>query len=195
MKLQVLILFSTLNLYTSSMALADQWKAKAAFWKLQERYQVGDSIPVIVLIQSFAKAWNIEESLLAAQATIESNWDVCALSKSGAQGIFQVLPSTARGFLKKDSYFDPIDNAFVSTWYLNKALSVNGNNVMKALAFYHGGPNKRLHKEKTANYVAKVFELYNEFSKKGWLRKVPISIKRQDCSHLINTKSRGASHD
>ncbi len=195
MKVLILALFFTVNFSTFSMVQADQWKAKTAYWKLQERYRVGDSIPVIVLIQSFAKAWNIEESLLAAQVDIESNWTVCSLSVDGAQGIFQVLPSTAREFLKKESYYDPIDNALVGTWYLKKALMGNNNNLVKALALYHAGPNISLHGEKTANYVAKVIKRYNEFSKNGWLRKVPLSIKRQTCSHLIKAKNKGAAHD
>ncbi|PCH96882.1 MAG: hypothetical protein COB83_03975 [Gammaproteobacteria bacterium] len=195
MKSLILTMFFTINLSASSIVQAEQWKAKAALWKLQERYQIGDSIPVIILIQSFSKAWNIEASLLAAQVTIESNWNVCALSKSGAQGIFQILPSTAREFLEKESYYDPIDNAFVSTGYFKKALTANSNNLMKALAFYHGGPNRLIHGEKTADYVAKVLKRYNEYNKNGWLLKVPISIRRQNCSHLIKAKNKVVTDD
>jgi peptidoglycan DL-endopeptidase CwlO len=57
----------------------------------------------------FAKAgarYGVSPKLLAAVAKVESGYDPKAVSKAGAQGLMQLMPSTARG-LGVDNSFDP----------------------------------------------------------------------------------------
>ncbi|MBM2617378.1 transglycosylase SLT domain-containing protein [Actinoplanes sp. LDG1-06] len=57
----------------------------------------------------FVKAGNrygVSPKLLAAVAKVESGYDPQAVSKAGAQGLMQLMPSTARGLGVKNS-FDP----------------------------------------------------------------------------------------
>lgn len=183
-----------ITLWQSSVN-ANIWKAKSAYWKLQKQYQIGETIPSIVLVKSFADAWGIPVDLLAAQITHESNWDVCAFSNANAQGLFQVLPSTAKQFLDKNSYFDPIDNAFAATAYLKEGLIINGNDYTKALAYYHGGPNKRIHGKKTKDYVSQVLARYSKFKMNGWLNIAPISVKRTECLHKLVAEKTGGNRD
>lgn len=88
------------------------------------------------LIAEWALAWEIDPNLIATVIQIESCGDPYAVSGSGAQGLFQVMPF----------HFDPGEdmlniqnNARRGLSYLNGGLDVSEGHAGLALAGYNGG--------------------------------------------------------
>lgn len=63
-------------------------------------------------------------------------------SGAGAQGFFQLLPSTAYGEFKLDPT-DPLQNIEAGVRYLRQGLDRNAGDVKRAAMYYHGGPNEQ----------------------------------------------------
>jgi peptidoglycan DL-endopeptidase CwlO len=63
-------------------------------------------VPYADLFVQAGNRYGVSPKLLAAVAKVESGYDPRAVSKVGAQGLMQLMPSTARGLGVKDS-FDP----------------------------------------------------------------------------------------
>lgn len=96
------------------------------------------------LVLDSAERYAVEARLLAAVATVESQWDPRALGTHGDSGLMQILPSTAEwiaGKMGLQSYdlFDPTMNMHMGAWYLQSLYGEYGDWNM-ALAAYNGGP-------------------------------------------------------
>lgn len=111
--------------------------------------------------QAAAETYQIPENLLKAVAKAESDFNPNAVSHCGAQGIMQLMPSTARSLGVTNS-FDPAQNIMGGAKYLRQMLDSFNGDVSKALAAYNAGPNAvRKYDgippyQETQNYVAKV---------------------------------------
>jgi len=75
--------------------------------------------------------------LLAAVAQAESSWNPNAKSSKGAQGLFQFMPSTARGY-GIDPY-DPAQATDAAGKMLSGLLAKYDGDLSKALAAYNWG--------------------------------------------------------
>lgn len=95
---------------------------------------------VAPLIESAAKERGVETRLLRAVIEQESAFYPCAVSPKGAQGLMQLMPSTAEELAVSDP-FDPKQNIQAGAKYLKQLLDKNGGDVAKALAAYNAGPN------------------------------------------------------
>lgn len=111
--------------------------------------------------QAAAETYQIPENLIKAVAKAESDFNPNAVSHCGAQGIMQLMPSTARSLGVTNS-FDPAQNIMGGAKYLRQMLDNFNGDVSKALAAYNAGPGAVQkydgippYKE-TQNYVAKV---------------------------------------
>lgn len=76
-------------------------------------------------VEKYSKAYNLDKSLVMAIIKAESDFDNNAVSKSGAMGLMQLIPSTSKwiaGELKEDyatiSMFDPETNIKFGCFYL-----------------------------------------------------------------------------
>jgi len=113
-------------------------------------------------IEEASKTFNVEKSLIRAVIKAESNFNPQAKSKSGAVGLMQLLPSTARELGVRDLY-DPRDNILAGTRYLAMLLDRYEGNLELALAAYNWGPGnlgrtpERLPPE-TEKYVQRVLK-------------------------------------
>jgi hypothetical protein len=94
-------------------------------------------VPYANLFTSAAARYGVDASLLAAVASQESGFDSRAVSPSGAQGLMQFMPSTAKGL--GVNAFDPASSIDGAARYLSNLTSQFGSTPL-ALAAYNAGP-------------------------------------------------------
>lgn len=134
-------------------------------WYLRLRYPVAyDHI-----VRSHARNYRLDSALLAAVIYQESKFRPDARSESGAIGLMQLLPETARGIalrtggseFRVQDLYDPELNVRYGSWYLRHLLDRYGS-VEQALAAYNGGPgnvDRGVRFAETEAYVERVLEL------------------------------------
>lgn len=119
------------------------------------------------IFQEAAETYKVDINLLKAIAKQESNFNKDAVSKSGARGIMQLMPATARELGVTDS-FDARQNIMGGSKYISQMLKQFDGDTKLALAAYNaGGGNVRKYGgippfKETQNYVVKVMGYYKE---------------------------------
>ncbi len=88
------------------------------------------------LIHAWAAAYKIDPNLIATVIQIESCGDPLAVSSSGAQGLFQVMPFH---FKAGENMLDVRTNGQRGMEYLAQSLSIAAGDPGLALAGYNGG--------------------------------------------------------
>jgi soluble lytic murein transglycosylase len=130
---------------------------------------------------------SIEKPLLLALVRQESEFYTDAVSTSGACGLMQVLPATAKETARKAGIsfshpriFDPEYNMTVGSIYMNKTISKFDNSYVLAVAGYNAGPNR-------------VRQWVNDFGRPGhelrevvdWIEKLPTFETRNYIQHVF----------
>ena len=128
------------------------------------------------IIRGHARNYDLDPALLAAVVYAESKFDADARSGSGAIGLMQLLPATAKGialrtggrrFRVRDLY-DPEINVRYGSWYLRHLLAKYDGSVEKALAAYNGGQgnvDRGIEYDETRKYVADVLEARDAYAR------------------------------
>ena len=118
------------------------------------------------IIYSKSDKYRIEPSLVSAVIKVESNWDIKAVSRNGAMGLMQLMPSTAKEMAVKNP-LDPKENIEGGIRYLRYLMDRFNDDLTLALAAYNAGPRK-VEKYKgippiieTRQYVKRVLSIYN----------------------------------
>jgi soluble lytic murein transglycosylase-like protein len=120
------------------------------------------------LILQAARTYNLDPALIAAVIKSESAFDAQAVSWSGAQGLMQLMPGTARD-MECDDPFDPAQNIMAGSRYLRLMLDTFGGDLDLAVAAYNCGPEQvsRLWRvpdiAETKNYVIIVSRNYERY--------------------------------
>ena len=84
-------------------------------------------------------AHNIDAALLASVVHAESGGHTRAISRTGAQGLMQLMPGTASAVGVQDTFI-AAQNVEGGTRYLDQMLTRYHNNIALALAAYNAGP-------------------------------------------------------
>jgi len=109
---------------------------------------------------------NVDVDLLASIVKAESGGNAHAVSRAGARGLMQLMPSTAAGLGVTDS-FKPDQNVRGGSTYIDALLARYHDNLALALAAYNAGPAAvdRYHGippyAETRAYVARVIHEFN----------------------------------
>lgn len=125
------------------------------------------------IVREAAKKYRLSESLIFAVMRAESGFNPNAVSPAGAQGLMQLIPSTARLVGCRNS-FDPEQNINGGAKYLRQMMDRFGR-VDLALAAYNAGPQAVERYggippyNETRNYVPRVLKYYREFGGVGSL--------------------------
>ncbi|MGI9951903.1 lytic transglycosylase domain-containing protein [Moorellaceae bacterium AZ2] len=134
------------------------------------RTQVDSPIPQHLKkpLEDVASRYQLPLGLLQAVVKVESNFNPLAVSPSGALGLMQLMPETARALGVKNP-FDPRENLEAGARYLRQMLDFFKGRVDLALAAYNAGPGAVLRfggippYRETQEYVRKVKEMARAF--------------------------------
>jgi hypothetical protein len=141
-------------------------------------------------IEQAAARHNVDPSLVRSVVKVESNFNPNAVSRKGAMGLMQLMPSTARS-LNVSNPFDPQQNVDAGVRHLRKLLDSYGGNVRLSLAAYNAGSGAVArsagvpHFRETQNYVRRITNLYNGGSEPGsYVIGNPIGSPAHDPVHV-----------
>jgi len=124
------------------------------------------------IIEQVANRHNVDPALIKAIIMAESGYNPKAVSKKGAVGLMQLMPSTAQELGVKE-LFNPKDNIEAGVKYFKRLLRRFGGDVKLALAAYNAGSTKvRRYRGippigATRYYVKKVFHYYRLYKKES----------------------------
>jgi len=120
------------------------------------------------IIKRASKQFDVDPHLIKAIIKAESSFEPDAISKSGAQGLMQLMPATARD-MKVNDPFDPEQNILGGTKYFSLLLKRFKRNTRSAVAAYNVGAttvdkcNGVPPIPQTKRFVERVMEYYLEF--------------------------------
>jgi soluble lytic murein transglycosylase-like protein len=114
------------------------------------------------VIRQVALETSVSPQLLHAVISVESGYDAKAVSRTGAQGLMQLMPQTAQRFGVRN-VFDPIENVRGGALYLKWLLDYFNGDLKLALAGYNAGEQEVVRAgyripaiKETRDYVPKV---------------------------------------
>lgn len=119
------------------------------------------------LVAKLAPLYEVDPQLVMAIISVESGFNVHAISPKNAQGLMQLIPATARRFHVKNS-FNAEDNIKGGLAYLRWLLSFFKGDVSLVAAAYNAGEGtvKKYNGippyPETRNYVKKIRKLYKK---------------------------------
>jgi soluble lytic murein transglycosylase-like protein len=116
-------------------------------------------------IEQAAARHNVDPNLVRAVVKVESNFNPNAVSRKGAMGLMQLMPSTARHLNVKNP-FDPEQNVDAGVRELKQLLESYGGDIKLTLAAYNAGAGAVARSAgvpryaETQNYVRRITNLY-----------------------------------
>jgi len=125
------------------------------------------------IVQTAAKAYGVDASLVHAVISAESGYNQYAVSKRGAMGLMQLMPDTARRY-GVQNMLDPVENVHGGVRYLRDLLAMFKGRLDLVIAAYNAGENAVVRYgntippyAETRHYVPKVLGFYRNFQKRG----------------------------
>lgn len=140
------------------------------------------------LIRTYSGEYDLEPSFVAGVIFTESKFNERAVSRVGAKGLMQVMPTTGEEIAKalgepfnEENLFDPETSIRYGCFYLRQQLDRFDQNAAVALAAYNAGPNKAaqwlseygldsrgriayIPYEETRNYVNRVLQAQENYA-------------------------------
>lgn len=129
---------------------------------------LGDYKPYLEVIAGAAETYHLPQALLLAVIAAESNFQTDVVSRTGALGLMQLMPETAK-IVHVDNRSDPLQNIYGGARYLRYLTNAFGGDVVKVVAAYNAGPDA-VRKARgippfgeTREYVRRVLQLYRHY--------------------------------
>jgi soluble lytic murein transglycosylase-like protein len=122
-------------------------------------------VDIDTAIEEAAARHNVDPNLVRAVVKVESNFNPNAVSRKGAMGLMQLMPSTAKQLNVKNP-FDPEQNVDAGVRHLKRLLESYGGDIRLTLAAYNAGAGAVArnsgvpHYAETQNYVRRITNLY-----------------------------------
>ncbi|HXC43309.1 MAG TPA: lytic transglycosylase domain-containing protein [Candidatus Dormibacteraeota bacterium] len=129
------------------------------------RGAIASSGDIDTAIEQAAARHNVDPNLVRAVVKVESNFNPNAVSRKGAMGLMQLMPSTARQLNVKNP-FDPEQNVDAGVRHLKQLLENYGGDIKLTLAAYNAGAGAVARSSgvpryaETQNYVRRITNLY-----------------------------------
>jgi soluble lytic murein transglycosylase-like protein len=139
--------------------------ANARIVAANSSHTAATSMDIDTAIEQAAARHNVDPNLVRAVVKVESNFNPNAVSRKGAMGLMQLMPSTARQ-LKVENPFDPEQNVDAGVRQLKQLLDNYGGDVKLTLAAYNAGAGAVARSSgvpryaETQNYVRRITKLY-----------------------------------
>ncbi len=147
--------------YNGAPPLSGAWDPAGMEAPLTERERGSLRERIEASIDDASARYDLPRELIASVIRAESNFDISAVSRAGAQGLMQLMPATARE-LGVQNPFDISENIDAGSRYLKKMIDLFGGSLEKALAAYNAGPgavrrfNGSVPYQETRQYVSRV---------------------------------------
>jgi hypothetical protein len=151
-------------------------------------------------VERIAAMHALPPALLHSVIKVESNYNPYALSSKGAQGLMQLIPSTARRFGVADA-FNPVQNIVGGARYLRYLLNLYHGNYPLALAAYNAGEanvarfgNRVPPFAETQNYVVLVGRELEELARKAAVLEAERKARESQAKAAEQKKGPGFNH-
>ena len=126
------------------------------------------------MILDAANKYNLDPDIIRAVVKVESDFDPLAVSKSGALGLMQLMPQTAKE-LKVENPFDPQENIEGGVKHFRQLWEAFDGDLVLCVAAYNAGKNavsknwKVPNNSETTNFVDKVLGYYHKLKNNSLL--------------------------
>jgi len=121
------------------------------------------------IIDLASRTHGVDSALVHAVVSAESGYNAGAVSRTGARGLMQLMPDTAKRY-GVHNIMDPVENISAGVHYLRDLLLMFNGNVELAVAAYNAGENAVVRYgnkippyAETIQYVPKVLGFYRKF--------------------------------
>lgn len=135
------------------------------------KVSIEEAEQIVEAIIRYSQQYNVNPKLITALIHRESGFDPMSVSPSNAQGLGQLLPSTAK-YIGITNPFDIDEGVKGAVIYLKMMLDKwvgYVNQVELALASYAEGPNQVFrsggkYSDKTARYINDIYQIYKSIN-------------------------------